>query len=75
MSSLKPGDNPKIRQCYTCEENANREKQANKREITVDDELTLMPNEGENLGGPREGKMSPRKTTRPTHLRPKFGKR
>jgi len=70
MNALKPGENPKIRQCYTCEANATRD--VDKRQITVDDELTLMPNEGENLGGPRQGRMSPRKSTRPTHLRPKF---
>ena len=77
MSALKPGENPKIRQCYTCEANAARDAansptSSKRSSAPVDDELKLMPNEGENLGGQRQGRMAPRKTTRPPHLRPKM---
>ena len=75
MNALKPGDNPKIRTCYTCEANAAATK-PEQRAASEDDELTLMPNEGDEneMGGPRKGKMSPRKSTRPAYLRPKFRK-
>jgi len=76
MNALKPGDNPKIRQCYTCAENnpAPAPKRSGAPAAPVEDELTLMPNEGEDLGGQRKGRMAPRKTTRPPHQRPKFGR-
>jgi hypothetical protein len=73
MNALKPGDNPKIRQCYTCEANAAPAK-AKAPAAAKDDGLTLMPieNDENNLEGPRKGRMSPRKSSRAPHLRPKF---
>lgn len=64
MSMLKEGEDPSGRYCYTCETTAGGAQMAATLEAAAeghgDDELQLIPNEGDAPeGGPRRGRMAP----------------